>query len=65
MGVGIMSSSDKGVTWTRHKSIYNGPSTGYTGIQDVGQNRILYTFDTLGFGWDHYNKIRVARIHLE
>ncbi len=64
MGNRIMFSTDEGVTWTAHTKVYIGPSTGYTGIEEVRPNEILYAFDTLGYGWHPYNTIRVAAIEV-
>lgn len=64
MGNCIMFSTDGGATWTAHTKVYIGPSTGYTGIEEVRPNEILYAFDTLGYGWHPYNTIRVAAIEV-
>ena len=60
-----MFSTDEGVTWTGHTTIYAGPSTGYTGIEELGPDEVIYAFDTLGYGWHPYNTIRVVtmRVH--
>jgi len=60
----IMFSTDGGVTWTDHTTVYAGPSTGYTGIEETHPNQVLYTFDTLGYGWQPYNTIRVVTIEV-
>jgi len=65
MGARIMFSTDEGVTWTGHTTIYAGPSAGYTGIEELGPDEVIYAFDTLGYGWHPYNTIRVVtmRVH--
>jgi len=62
MGDSIMFSTDEGLTWAGHTVIYGGPSTGYTGIEEIRRHEILYTYDTLGFGWNRYNTINVAKL---
>lgn len=62
MGDQIIFSLDEGRTWTGRTTIYKGPSTGYTGIDEVQPNEIIYAFDTLGYGWHPYNAIRVVRV---
>jgi len=62
MGDQIMFSMDGGATWTGHTTIYAGPSTGYTGIEEIRPGEIIYAFDTLGYGWHPFNTIRVAII---
>jgi len=64
-GDSIMFSTDGGLTWTDHTLIYPGPSTGYTGIEEIRPNQILYAFDTLGFGWTRYNTIRVTSVKVD
>lgn len=64
MGDRIMFSTDGGITWARHTTVYMGPSTGYTGIEEVRPNEVIYAFDTLGYGWHPYNTIRVVTIKM-
>lgn len=62
MGVRIMFSKDEGASWTNHTTTYTGPSTGYTGIEEISQCELIQTFDTLGYGWHPYNTIRTANV---
>jgi hypothetical protein len=64
MGVQIMFSTDEGASWTNHATIYTGPSTGYTGIEEIRQGELIQTFDTLGYGWHPYNTIRTVNINV-
>jgi len=64
MGVQIMFSKDEGASWTNHTTIYKGPSTGYTGIEEIRQGELIQTFDTLGYGWHPYNTIRTVSVEV-
>jgi len=65
MGNQIMFSVDKGDTWTGHTTIYAGPTTGYTGIEEIQPGEVIYTFDTLGYGWHSFNTIRTVMIKIK
>jgi len=65
MGNQIMFSLDEGETWIGHTSIYSGPTTGYTGIEEVRPGEVIYAFDTLGYGWHPFNTIRTVIIKVE
>lgn len=62
LGDAIIFSVDSGETWTHPTTIYEGASTGYTGIEEPRPNELLYAFDTLGYGWHRYNSIRVVSL---
>jgi len=64
MGVQIMFSTDEGASWTNHTTVYAGPSTGYTGIEEMRKGELIQTFDTLGYGWHPYNTIRTVNVRV-
>jgi hypothetical protein len=65
VGNRIMFSIDRGRTWGDPVSLYEGPSTGYTGIEEVSPGELLFVHDVAGkVQGGGVNKIKAIDIHV-
>ena len=62
----IIFSADRGESWTEPTSISEGPSHGYTGLEEIAEGVLLYVYDIAGYvQWGGINKIQAVDIHID